>query len=50
MSNAIPDWFWIFFTLTIIVLCGIGYQLHRIERKLDGIWRLSRADAENVNP
>lgn len=39
MSEPIPDWFWAFFGLVLIVLIGIAYQLHRIERKIEWVWK-----------
>ncbi len=39
MTEPIPGWFWAFFMFVLLVLVGVAYQLHRIERKLDWIWK-----------
>lgn len=40
MQPQIPDWFWILFVIVLAGLIGLGYQVHRVEKKLDELWRL----------
>lgn len=40
MSHAVPDeWFWIMVVIALAGMVGLGYQLRRVERKINALWR-----------
>lgn len=39
MGEPIPEWFWAFFMFVLLVLIGVAYQLHRIEAKINAVWK-----------
>ena len=40
MPQEIPDWFWVMFVIVLFGMIGLGYQLQRVEKKIDALWTL----------
>lgn len=40
MPPQIPDWFWIMFVIVLVGMIGLGYQVRRVEKKIDALWDL----------